>query len=166
MPIHLQTRDLSSELADARSVLIVTCPVCPQVSLAMQTASPWLELGRRGLKTAALEAHIRDLRDGLAERGVRTGVFTTRFPLPTMCLWTRGQRDRMQSRAEGHDTVVVMGCDSATHTAREALQGTQCRVVQGMEWVGISNAIVSYRFPLTFELREATRVEAPTRGEA
>jgi len=165
MPIHLEPIDVYADLENFNSVLVVLCPVCPQFSLAMQEDSPWLELLKTGLKTGALEEHIRDFVDPLEKRGVRTAVFTIRLPLPMMCLWTKGQRNRLLRRARDYEAVVVMGCDSATFTAQQVLENTHCHVVQGMRMAGITNATVTHRFPLTFELRETTRVPIGQIGE-
>jgi hypothetical protein len=62
MPINLELTDAWHDLKDVRSTLFVLCPVCPQFSLAMQPDSPWIELRRSGLKTGALEDHIRSCR--------------------------------------------------------------------------------------------------------
>ena len=164
MPINLQPTDISGDLEKARSVLIVLCPVCPQFSLAMQQDSPWIEFFKYGLKTGALEDHIREIRDPLEKRGVRTGVFTTRLPLPMMCLWTKGQRKRSVRRATDYEAAVVLGCDSAAFTARQVLKDTNCQVILGMRMVGITNATVTHRFPLTFELQDTTRVEIGREG--
>ncbi len=164
MPINLEPKDISTDLSSISSVLIVYCPVCPQVSLAMQYDSPWIELFKYGLKTGALEAHIKDIRDSLEKSGIRTGVFTMRLPLPTMCLWTKGQRNRLLNRAKGYEAIVVLGCDSATHTVRQALDDTDCHVIQAMQMIGITNATVKYRFPMTLELQKKIRVQVPTRN--
>ncbi|HSH07235.1 MAG TPA: hypothetical protein VLA41_06200 [Burkholderiales bacterium] len=164
MPINLEPKDVSADLAHISSVLIVYCPVCPQISLAMQADSPWIELLKSGLKTGALEEHIKDIRTSLEQRGVRSDVFTMRLPLPTMCLWTKGQRDRLLKRAEGYEAVLVMGCDSARYTAQQTLRRRACRLVQGMKMIGITNATVRYRIPMTFELRDKTRVQINQTG--
>lgn len=160
MPLHLEMRDVAKELEGARSALVVSCPVCPQVSLAMQEGSAWIELFANGLETRALEDRIAELRSSLEERGigVEAEAFTTRFPVPMMCLWTEGQRRRLRARAGACDAAVVLGCESAAHTARKVLEGSGCRVVQGMRTVGITNATVGYRFPATLELRESRQV--------
>ncbi len=158
MPINLQPTDVSGDLENVSSVLIVLCPVCPQFSLAMQTESPWIEFFKNGLKTRALEDYIKEIREPLEKRGVRTGVFTMRVPLPMMCLWTKGQRKRLLRRAKDYEAVVVLGCDSAAFTAQQVLKNTECRVILGMHMVGITNATVTHRFPLKFELEETTRV--------
>jgi hypothetical protein len=131
----------------------------------MQKDSPWIEFFRYGLKTGALEDHIKKIRDPLEKLGVRTGTFTTRLPLPTMCLWTKGQRRRLLKYAKNYEAVVVLGCDSAAFTAEQVLKNTECKVIQGMRTVGITNATVTHRFPLTFELQEKTRVQIGQVGE-
>jgi len=159
MPINLEPKDVSADFAHVSSALIVYCPVCPQISLAMQTDTPWIELLKSGLKTGAMEEHIKDVRTSLEQRAVRSDVFTTRLPLPTMCLWTKGQRARLLERAKDYEAVLVLGCDSARYTAQQALRSTGCRVVQAMKMVGITNATVRLQFPMTLELQEKTRVQ-------
>ncbi|MDJ0740000.1 MAG: hypothetical protein QNJ91_09800 [Gammaproteobacteria bacterium] len=164
MPINLQPIDFAGELEGARSALLVLCPVCPQVSLAMQRDSPWIEFFKYGVKTGALEDHVKEICGSLGARGIRTAVFTTRLPLPMMCLWTNRQRRRLVRRAKDFDAVVVLGCDSAAFTARQVLSDTNCRVITGMRMVGITNATVVHRFPLTFDLQDKTRVEIGGKG--
>ena len=48
--------------------------------------------------------------------------------------------------------MLVLGCHSATHTARIALKYTDCQVFQGMREIGLANATVKVRFPMTVEL--------------
>ncbi len=154
MPLHLEPIDVVDELEHSRSVLIVSCPVCPPVSLAMQRASPWIEFFKHGVKTEAFEDHLAELRERLQERGIRTGVMAMYVPSPMMCVWTRGQRRRLRRRAEGYDAVVVMGCDSAKVSVERALAGTGCRVVLAMELTGLTNALAAFELPLTINLEE------------
>lgn len=165
MPINLQPIDIFDSLSEVHSVLIVYCPICPQISLAMQTESPWLELFKTGFTTAALEDRIREIRKPLETRGVRTDVFTMRLPIPMMCLWTEGQRRRLQDRAEGYEAVVVLGCDSAAYTAQQVLKNTDCQVILGMRMMGITNATVTHTFPLKFDLVNTSRVPIGQVGE-
>ena len=65
MPLHLEPLDVSGDLENARSVLIVSCPVCPPVSLAIQKGTPFIEVFKSGLKTPAFEDHIQKLREPL-----------------------------------------------------------------------------------------------------
>lgn len=158
MPLHLEPLDVSRDLESVGSVLIVSCPVCPPVSLAIQKGSPFLEPFKSGLKTRAFEDHVAEIREPLERRGVRTGTLTLYAPVPTLCLWTRGQRGRLRKRARDFEAVLVLGCDSAVHTVRQALEGTACRVVPAMRLTGITNATVKVRFPLTIHLEEETRL--------
>ena len=158
MPLHLEPQYVSGDLENITSALIVSCPVCPPVSLAIQKESPFMEVFRSGLKTAAFEDHIEKIRDPLEKRGVRVGVFSTYAPLPTMCLWTQGQRRRLLKRAKGFEAVIVLGCDSATYTVQQALKDTQCQVIQAMRVTGITNATVKFEFPMTVKLEEKVRV--------
>ena len=160
MPLHLEPLDVSRDLEHATSVLIVSCPVCPPVSLAIQRGSPFLEVFKNGLKTGAFEDYINEIRQPLEQRGVRTGVLSMYAPLPAMCLWTRGQRRRLLERADDFEEVLVLGCDSATYTVRQALNETRCHVIQAMQMTGITNATVKFRPPMTVMLEEKATVGA------
>ncbi len=152
MPIYLEPRDVAADLEGFKSVLIVSCPICPPMCVSMQKKKPFIEPLKHGLKTQAFENYIASIRKPLEKRGVRTGVFTMRLPVPMMCLWTQGQRNRLLRRAKGYDAVVVLGCNSATYTAQDTLKDTKCQVFQGMRVETITNAIVKFRFPMTVQL--------------
>jgi hypothetical protein len=154
MPIHLEPLDVSAELERFGSVLIVSCPICPPMSLAMQRRSPFLEFFKRGLKTEAFEDYIREMREPLEQRGVRTGAYSVYLPCPTMCLWTKGQRRRLLKRAKEYEAVLVLGCDSATETVRHSLRNSDCKVIQAMQATGVANATLQFRFPMTLEFRQ------------
>lgn len=152
MPVYVEPRDLTAELGECKSVLIVCCPVCPPMCLAMQQESPFIDFFKSGLKTPAFEDHVRAIRVPLEQRGVRTGVYSTHFPTMMMCLWTEGQRQRLLERVRDYEAAVVLGCDSAVETATQALEGADCRVIQGMETKGIVNASTKFRWPLRIDM--------------
>jgi len=152
MPVHLEPLDVSAELENFHSVLIVSCPVCPPMCIAMQQKSPFIEFFKRGLKTGAFEDYIQSIREPLEKRGVRNGAYSIHVPTPMMCLWTEWQRNRLMKRARGYEAVLVLGCDSAKYTVQEVLEQTDCRVIQGMQMIGTTNATLKARFPLTIEL--------------
>jgi hypothetical protein len=154
----LEPIDVSADLEGATSVLIVSCPVCPPVSLAIQKDSPLMQVFKSGLKTPAFEDYIHAVRESLEKRGVRVEVFSTYVPLPTMCLWTQGQRRRLLKRAQNFDAVLVLGCESATSTVEQALNDAPCEVIQAMNLTGITNASVRFQFPGTVTLVEKTQV--------
>jgi hypothetical protein len=152
MPVHLEPRDVSADLENFNSVLIVSCPVCPPMCLAMQQNSPFIEFFKRGLKTGAFEDYIQSIRKPLEQRGMPTGAYSIHTPTPMMCLWTKGQRRRLLKRARDYEAVLVLGCDSAAYTAQEALKNTTCQVIQGMRMIGTTNATLKVRFPMTIDL--------------
>jgi len=152
MPLHLEPRDVSADLEHFNSVLIVSCPICPPMSLATQHDSPFIEFFKRGFKTGAFEDYIESIRRPLEQRGIRTGAYAIYVPTPTMCTWTKGQRNRLLKRARDYDAVLVLGCNSAAYTVQETLRHTACRVIPGMRMVGTTNATLKVRFPLTIHL--------------
>ena len=149
MPVSLTPRDISSDLAGFNSVLIASCPVCPPMCIAMQKKEPFIEFFKHGTKTAAFEDYIQSIRDSLAQRGARTGVFSIHTPTPMMCLWTERQRKRLEKRAKDYEAVLILACDSGTESAKDALKNTDCQVVQSLDMDGVINATTSIHFPLT-----------------
>jgi len=152
MPIYLEPRDVTADLEGFGSVLIVSCPVCPPMCVSIQKKKPFIEFFKHGLKTQAFEDYITSIREPLEQNGVRTGVLTIHAPVPMMCLWTQGQRKRLVRRAKNYDAVLILGCDSATYTAKDTLKETGCQVFQAMRVETIANAMMKFRFPLTVEL--------------
>lgn len=152
MPIFLEPRDAIDDLKDFQSVLIVSCPICPPMCVSIQQKRPFLEPLKHGVKTPAFEDFIASIREALAGHGVRTDAFTMRLPVPMMCLWSERQRARLLKRARDFEAVLVLGCDSATYTAVEALRETDCKVFQGMRVKTITNATMSLRAPATVML--------------
>ena len=165
MPLHLESLDVSTRLERFDSVLIVSCPVCPPVSLATEKDAPFMEFFKHGIKTPAYEEHIQGIRESLEQRGVETGVSTSYVPCAATCLWTKGQRSRLLKAAQGYEAALVMGCESARYTAEETLKDTDCEVVLGMGLVGITNASLKFEFPLTVKLENLARVKANEQAE-
>ena len=163
MPLHLEPLDLSAKLHDYKSVLIVSCPVCPPASVASDNDAPLFEFFKHGIKTPAYEALLEDLRADLEQNEIRTGVFTSYLPCAAACLWTAGQRNRLLKRARGFDAALVMGCESARCTVEETLKDTDCDVLLGMQLVGITNAKLKFNFPLNARLEHPARVAANER---
>ena len=122
MPIRLEPRVVTADLVRFKSVLIVSCPICPAVSLALLKKTPLIQFFKHGLKTGAFEDYVKSIREPLEERGIHTDTFIMRVPHPLMCLWTDGQRRRLLKCAKDFDAVLVLGCHSATQTARLALK--------------------------------------------
>ena len=154
MPIHLEDLDVVSEAEGLNSALIVPCNLCPGVTVAVREKRPFMRLARGVLKSAPFEGYVEALQSRLEEAGVRTGVFrSTLYHQWFLCMWTARRRRKLRRAARNFDAVVVLGCDSATETVREAVRDMDCRVIEGMRVAGIMNARLSFRLPdqITFD---------------
>jgi len=148
MPIHFNELDVVSEVAGLSSALIVPCYMCPAVTVAVREKKPFIQLFRNFLKSAPFEQYMMTLQSQLTEYGVKTKVFKS---IPShewfMCMWTLGKRRKLQKCAEQYDSVIVLGCDSATETVRDVVKSTDCKVIEGMEVAGIMNAQIRFHLP-------------------
>jgi hypothetical protein len=163
MPIYLEHRDIRHELTGCRSALIVPCPICPAISLAVARREPYIDFFRRFLVTPAYARSIEALRGCLKAMSVPSTVGRVDFPIPLMCMWSGWQRQRLAGMAGPYDAVVVLGCDSAVATVRHAVDSRGCRVVGGMRVAGIVGVTprFSWRGRITLETRSAKCVEWP-----
>lgn len=152
MPIYLEPKDVSSELEPFNSVLIVSCLMCPPISLAMQKKQPLIDVFKHGLKMKVFDDYVASIREPLEKRGVRTGVYAKIAPLPFICLWTEGQRKRLLAHAKDYEAVLVLGCNSAQSTVEDVLKDTDCTVIQGMRMAAIANATTKFRLPFKVDL--------------
>jgi hypothetical protein len=146
--MHLEDLDVVSEADGLSSALIVPCNMCPAVTVAVDRKQPFLKLFKSWLKSAPFEQYIRALQTRLAENGVATKVF--RSPLYHqwfMCMWTERRRKKLEKQAKRYDAVIVLGCDTANETVREAVRSTGVRVIEGMAFAGLMNARLSFRLP-------------------
>ena len=154
MPIHLEELDVVSEVEGTGSALITACNMCAGASLAMGEDKPFLQFFGSLLKSPPLERYIGRLKSQLLEKGVKTtkfeaGVIQQFF----LCLWTTRQRKKLQDQAKEYEAVIVLGCDSAIKTVRDSVNGTNCRVIKGMEVAGIMNTKTKFHWPfdISFE---------------
>jgi hypothetical protein len=150
MPIHFSDLDVTSEIEGISSALIVPCAMCPAVTVAVREQQPFLQLFRSPFTSAPFERYIKALQSRLADRGVRTEVFRSRlYHHWFMCMWTAARREKLRQRVSRHDAVIVLGCDSATATVREAAEALGCKVIEGMAVSGIMNAQLRLQLPGT-----------------
>ena len=148
MPLQFNDLDIISEVTGLSSALIVPCNMCPAVTVAVREEKPFIQFFRSFLKSAPFEQHIRALQSRLEEKGISTKVF--RSPLYHqwfMCMWTPAQRKKLQEAVKKYEAVIVLGCDSATETVRDAVKSTDCKVIEGMEVAGIMNATLRFHLP-------------------
>lgn len=168
MPLHLNDLDVGSEVAGLRRVLIVPCNMCPAVSAAVDADEPFLRLFRSAVKSAPFEARITALQARLGKSGVDSSVFrSTLYHHWFLCMWTAGRRRKLRDCAKGYDAVIVLGCDSAVETVREAVESTDCKVITGMEAVGFTNAKLKFSLPcnVSFEDCRTVPISRPSTEE-
>lgn len=167
MPFLLKTRDVSEDMSDVHSVLVVPCRFCPAASFAVAEKKPYVELFRTFSRTPAYEQYVKGLKAQLEERGIKADVFDNKRPQHfILCMWPSARRKELRERASEYDAVVVLGCDSAVKTVQDALQSVSTRVISGMQVEGIMSVIPSFRFPgsISLEVSSVTRVlEYPSR---
>jgi hypothetical protein len=148
MPIHLDDLDVVSEVAGSSSALIVPCNMCPAVTVAVREQKPFIQLFKSPLRSAPFARHIGALRSRLSDEGVSTEVFRSDLPHQWfVCMWTSGRREKLRQRASRHEAAIVLGCDTATETVREAVSSTDCKVVEGMTVAGLMNAKMRFHLP-------------------
>lgn len=148
MPIHLEDLDVVSGVEGLSSALIVPCYMCPAVTVAVRDNKPFVQLFKSFLKSPPFEQYIRALQVRLREKGVKTDVFRSNLCHQWfLCMWTSGRRKKLQECAKQYDAVIVLGCDSATETVRDLVESAGCKVIQGMEVAGITNAKPRFRLP-------------------
>jgi hypothetical protein len=122
--------------------------MCPAVTVAVKKNQPFLRLFRHLLRSAPFEEHIEALQSRLKALGVHASVFRSDLPLHWfMCMWSGGRRKKLRREASRHDVVIVLGCDSATETVRDAVRSMECTVIQGMEVAGVMNARLTFHLP-------------------
>lgn len=154
MPIHFHDLDVMPELEGLGSALIVPCNMCPAITVALKEQRPFMNLLRSMFRSAPFEEYLAALQSRISEKGIRTGVFKSRlYNQWFMCMWTKGRQSKLLRHARHYDAVIVLGCESATETVRDAVRTAGCRVIEGMQTVGIMNAKLRFRLPgyITFD---------------
>ncbi len=65
MPLYLNDLDITTDVEDAKSVLIVPCRTCPATSLAVRNNKPIFEFFKTFLRSPPLDQHIKILQSRL-----------------------------------------------------------------------------------------------------
>jgi len=166
MPFCLEVEDVAPEVVKYESVLIVPCRFCPAASMAVKNDEPYIEFPRRSLKTASYERLIEDMKHSFEERGIKTSVFKSNLLHQfVLCMWTSKRRKKLAESAKKYDAVVVMGCEAAVQTVRNALESTTCHVIPGMRAEGIMSIQPRLSLPcnISLELEGVTPYIHPER---
>lgn len=138
MPFHFNFNTDITEFEEFKSVLIIPCRFCPAASSAVTNNEPYFNIFRNFLKTESYENHIKDLKNKFEESGIRTSVFESKLLHQfVLCMWTSKRRKKLLERAKDFEVLIVLGCEAAVQTIRDAVKGSSCKVFQGVETKGI-----------------------------
>lgn len=148
MPFYLEEIDIAPELSGCRSVLIVPCRFCPAVSAAVKNDTPYIEFFKRLLKTESYERQIRAMQLRLEKEGIKAKVFRSNSLYQfVLCMWPKGQRQKLLREAAQYDAAVVIGCEAAVETVTESIKSSGRRVIHCMRTEGVINVIPKFRLP-------------------
>jgi hypothetical protein len=160
MPFILRAIEDTSAYERYKSILIVPCRFCPAASAAVKNDEPYIEPFRRFLTTGSYERFIDSLKSGLEAKGIRVGVFESRWIHQfVLCMWTSRRREALKKRARGYEALVVLGCEAAVQTVRNAVEPLPCEVLQGVETEGIMSIMprLGVTGNLSLELESVSR---------
>lgn len=162
MPIHFHDVDIAPEISGLKSALIVPCVMCPAVTVAIREQKPLMRFLRSPFKSAPFEKYMESLQARLLELGVKNDVFKSRlYQNWFLCMWSAGRRRKLLNRAKKYDAVIVLGCDSATETVRDAVESAGCKVIEAMRVGGLTNAQIKFSLPDKVSFEDVKIVPMP-----
>lgn len=162
MPFILNAIDDTAAYEQFDSVLIIPCRFCPAASAAVKNNEPYFEVFRRFLQTGPYERFIKNLRTKLESNGIKADVFKSRWLHQfVLCMWTSRRRAALKKRARDYDALVVLGCEAAVQTIRDAIKPNSCQVLQGVQTEGIMSVNPRFSLPcnLTLDIESVSRYE-------
>ena len=125
MPLHLEDVDIIPDIEGLGSALIVPCNMCAAATVAINEQRPFLRLFKNFLKSVPFEQYIERLQFRLREKGVNSTVFKSNLPHQWfLCMCTQGRKRKLQECTKQYDAAIVLGCDSAVETVRDAAKSS------------------------------------------
>jgi hypothetical protein len=154
MPFYLKENiDVISEVDKFKSVLIVPCRFCPAASLALTNKEPYIALLSNFLKTASYEQLLKIMKFNFEKKGIKTGVFRSKIIHQfVLCMWSTKRREKLKEIAKEYEAIVVMGCDAAIETVKDAVKSTSCQVIPGMTCEGVMSIRMGFHMPCNISL--------------
>lgn len=162
MPFILNAIDDSTAYEQYKSVLIIPCRFCPAASAAVKSDEPYIEIFRRFLKTGSYERFIRNLKSKLEKKGIKVGVFKSRWIHQfVLCMWTSKRRAALKKRAKDYEALIVLGCEAAVQTVRDSIKPETCEVLQGVKTEGIMSIRPRFSLPcnITLDIESVSKYE-------
>ena len=159
MPFHFKAIDDISEYSKYKSVLIIPCRFCPAASASISSNEPYFEFFRKFLKTDSYERYIKNLKSQFEEEGIKADVFKSKIIHQfVLCMWTSKRRQKLLNRAKEYEALIVLGCEAAVNTVKDAVQSASCKVFQGLETKGVMSIQPRIHIPanISLELQSLT----------
>ena len=159
MPFHFKPIDNIEEFTQFKSVLIIPCRFCPAASASINNNEPYFEFFRTFLKTDSYERQIKILKSKLENEGIQADIFESKIIHQfVLCMWTEKRRKKLLKRAKDYEALIVLGCEAAVNTVKDAVQSESCKVLQGLETEGIMSIQPKVHLPanISLELQSLT----------
>jgi len=81
-------------------------------------------------------------------------------------MWPSGRRKKLRKYAKQYQAVIVLGCKSAAETVRDSIGSTDCKVIEGMEAIGFTNARLKFRLPCKVSFEDCKIIPFSGRNKA
>jgi hypothetical protein len=159
MPFHFKPIDEISEFTQYKSVLIIPCRFCPAASASITSNEPYFEFFRKFLKTDSYERQIKKLKSRLEGAGIKTDIFKSKIIHQfVLCMWSSKRRQKLLKHAKQYEALIVLGCEAAVNTVRDAVQSASCKVFQGLKTEGVMSIQPRVHLPanISLELQSLT----------
>lgn len=159
MPFHFKIKKELSKFEQFKSVLIVPCRFCPAASSAVTNDVPYFKVFSNLLKTESYEKYIKNLKYDLEGRGIRTDVFKSKLLHQfVLCMWTSKRRKKLSECAKDYEVLLILGCEAAVQTIKDAVKTTSCKVCQGLDSDGVMSIQPRFKLPcnISLELQSVT----------
>ena len=134
--------DLLNDLDEAKSVFLLGCPICANMSLYIEKAaegSAMLTLTPTGYKAVSMREELDRLTHLLAGKELDVDSWVGKYPIVALCVLDESARKKIIKKCQDFETVITLCCDAGKKSVEGILPGK--RVIAGMNARGISLAV-------------------------
>lgn len=135
--------DILNDLEKAKSVFLLGCPACANLSLYIQKAaegSAALTLTPTGFKAVSMRKEIDRLTHLLAGKGLDVDSWVGKYPTVALCILDESARKKISKKCTNFEMVITLCCEAGKKSIEGVLPGKM--VIAGMNARGIVNAIL------------------------
>ena len=134
-------KDILYDLEDAKSVFLIGCPACANMSLYIQKpteGSAMMTLTPMGFRAVYVEEEVNRLAHLLADKELDVDSWVVKYPTVALCILDERTRNKISKKGRDFDTVITVCCDAGTKSVGNILTGK--RVIPAMKAGGIATA--------------------------